>query len=84
MKEEVEVDNDIPGSSSSQTSTTTPRSAVKRRRGATTSSYGSSSEVYSGQTSSESVPSHSRATVLQYRESRPSTSSGSQGNIPRW
>ena len=41
-------------------------------------------DFHLGLSSSENVPSYSRATVSQYNESRPSTSSGSQGNVSCW
>ena len=78
--EDTKVENNVPGSNSSQTSTTTSKGARKRRQGATTLPHGS--VIHLGSASSENVSSHSRATVLQYNESRPSTSSGSQGSVP--
>ena len=41
-------------------------------------------DFHLGSANSESVPSYSRATVIQHNENRPSTSSGSQGNVSRW
>ena len=64
----------------SQTSTTTARGVRKRRQVVSPSGP----DFHLGSASSENVPFYSRATVIQHNENRPSTSSGSQGNVTRW
>ena len=73
---DIVLDTNLP-----QTSTTTARGVRKRRQVVSPSS---GPDFNSGSANSENVPSYSRATVIQHNENRPSTSSGSQGNVSRW
>ena len=79
MKLEEPVDN-VLDTNLSQTNTTTAKGVRKRRQVVSPSGP----DFHLGSGSSENVPSYSRATVSKYNESRPSTSSGSQGNVSRW
>ena len=72
---DIVLDTNLP-----QTSTTTARGVRKRRQVVSPSGP----DFHLGSASSENVPSYSRATVIQHNENRPSTSSGSQGNVSRW
>ena len=79
MQLEEPVDN-VLDTDLSQTSTTTARGVRKRRQVVSPSGR----DFNLGSANSENVPSYSRATVIQHNENRPSTSSGSQGNVSRW
>ena len=79
VKLEEPVDN-VLDTNLSRTSTTTAKGVRKRRQVVSPSGP----DFHLGSASSENVPSYSRATVIQHNENRPSTSSGSQGNVSRW
>ena len=75
-----EATYNFPDSNLSRTNTTTAKGVRKRRQVVSPSGP----DFHLGSASSENVPSYSRATVIQHNENRPSTSSGSQGNVSRW
>ena len=79
VKLEEAADN-VSDTNLSQTNTTTAKGVRKRRQVVSPSGP----DFHLGSSSSENVLSYSRATVIQHNENRPSTSSGSQGNVSRW